>query len=441
MSAFVLAPFETLLALQGFVSVFFLGCILLRVLALATAAAPAPEPLVRFHAGDMPVYTVLVALYREAGIVPELLVALGRLQWPRSKLEIKLVCESDDADTLAAIRAQPLRSNIEVIEVPPVGPRTKPKALAYALQAVGGEFVVLYDAEDRPHPLQLVEAWQRFRANGPDLACLQAPLEISNGTSGSIARLFALEYCALFRGLLPFLSRRRLVLPLGGTSNHFRRTVLEEVGGWDPYNVTEDADLAVRLARNGYRTETITRPTLEAAPDDYATWLPQRTRWFKGWLLTWLVHMRDPVRLFRELGPGSFVVMQLLFVGMVLSAFAHPIMLATLLVLILRITAGYPLGPAQNALFAIDAVNLACGYASFILLGWQTLTREERRGFWKAVVFTPPYWMMLSVAALKSVYQLWRAPYFWAKTHHPPRLRGGAGLSSPPAQGSPVPRR
>jgi len=222
---------------------------------------------------------------------------------------------------------------------------------------------------------------------------------------------------------------------------HFRRTVLEEVGGWDPYNVTEDADLAVRLARNGYRTETITRPTLEAAPDDYATWLPQRTRWFKGWLLTWLVHMRDPVRLFRELGPGSFVVTQLLFVGMVLSAFAHPIMLATLLVLILRITAGYPLGPAQNALFAIDAVNLACGYASFILLGWQTLTREERRGFWKAVVFTPPYWMMLSVAALKSVYQLWRAPYFWAKTHHPPRLRGGAGLSSPPAQGSPVPRR
>lgn len=441
MSAFVLAPFETLLALQGFVSVFFLGCILLRVLALATAAAPAPEPLVRFHAGDMPVYTVLVALYREAGIVPELLVALGRLQWPRSKLEIKLVCESDDADTLAAIRAQPLRSNIEVIEVPPVGPRTKPKALAYALQAVGGEFVVLYDAEDRPHPLQLVEAWQRFRANGPDLACLQAPLEISNGTSGSIARLFALEYCALFRGLLPFLARRRLVLPLGGTSNHFRRTVLEEVGGWDPYNVTEDADLAVRLARNGYRTETITRPTLEAAPDDYATWLPQRTRWFKGWLLTWLVHMRDPVRLFRELGPGSFVVTQLLFVGMVLSAFAHPIMLATLLVLILRITAGYPLGPAQNALFAIDAVNLACGYASFILLGWQTLTREERRGFWKAVVFTPPYWMMLSVAALKSVYQLWRAPYFWAKTHHPPRLRGGAGLSSPPAQGSPVPRR
>lgn len=441
LAAFVAAPVETLLALHGFVSVFFLGCILLRVLAMVTAAAPEAEPLAPFSAREMPVYTVLVALYREAGIVPELLVALGRLQWPRSKLEIKLVCESDDDETLAAIRAQPLRPNVEVVEVPPAGPRTKPKALAYALQAVGGELVVLYDAEDRPHPLQLIEAWQRFRASGQDLACLQAPLEISNGNAGLIARLFALEYCALFRGLLPFLARQRVVLPLGGTSNHFRRSVLEEVGGWDPYNVTEDADLAVRLARNGYRTETITRPTLEAAPIDYATWLPQRTRWFKGWLLTWLVHMRDPVRLFRELGTGSFIVMQLLFIGMVLSAFAHPIMLATLLVLVLKIAVGYPLSPVQNALFAVDVVNVACGYASFILLGWQTLTREERRGFWKAVVFTPPYWMMLSVAALKSVFQLWRAPYFWAKTHHPPRSRGGAGLSSPPDPGSPVPRR
>lgn len=441
LSAFILAPFETLLAAHGFVSVFFLGCVLLRVLALATAAAPEAEPLVPFHAHDMPVYTVLVALYREAGIVPELLVALGRLQWPRSKLEIKLVCEADDDDTLAAIRAQPLRPNVEVVEVPPIGPRTKPKALAYALQASGGEFAVLYDAEDRPHPLQLIEAWQKFRASGPDLACLQAPLEITNGTTGPIARLFALEYSALFRGLLPFLARRRLVLPLGGTSNHFRRSVLEDVGGWDPHNVTEDADLAVRLARNGFRTETITRPTLEAAPDDYATWLPQRTRWFKGWLLTWLVHMRDPVRLFRELGAGSFVVMQLLFIGMVLSAFAHPIMLATLLVLVLRTAVGYQLSPTQNALFAIDVVNLACGYASFILLGWQTLTREERRSFWKAVVFTPPYWMMLSVAALRSVYQLWRAPHFWAKTHHPPRRGSGADFSSLPAPGIPAPHR
>ena len=221
-AAAVLAPFATFVALVAVLTVFFLGCVLLRVLAMASAAPPAPPQLAPFSAEALPVYSVLVALYREAGIVPELLVALGRLQWPRSKLEIKLVCEADDAATLAAIRAHPLRPNVEVIEVPPVGPRTKPKALAYALPAVGGEFVVLYDAEDRPHPLQLIEAWQKFTSSGPDLACLQAPLEITNGHAGPIARLFALEYAALFRGLLPFLARRRLVLPLGGTSNHFR---------------------------------------------------------------------------------------------------------------------------------------------------------------------------------------------------------------------------
>ncbi|KAB2955164.1 MAG: glycosyltransferase [Rhizobiaceae bacterium] len=445
-AAAVLAPLETLIALQGFLSLFFFGCVLLRIMAMTVAAPPEPPPIEPFAARDLPVYSVLVALYREAGIVPELLVALGRLQWPRSKLEIKLVCESDDDDTIAAIRAHPLRPNIEVIEVPPAGPRTKPKALAYALPTVEGEFVVLYDAEDKPHPLQLLEAWQRFRTGGPDLACLQAPLEISNGNAGPIARLFALEYAALFRGLLPFLARRRLVLPLGGTSNHFRRSLLEEVGGWDPHNVTEDADLAIRLSRHGYRTETISRPTREAAPTDFATWLPQRTRWFKGWLLTWLVHMRDPVRLLRELGLGSFIVSQILFVGMVLSAFAHPIMVATIFALAARFAAGYPLSTRQHGLLAVDAVNIACGYASFVLLGWQTLTRNERRGFWKAVVFTPVYWLMLSLAALKSVVQLWRAPYFWAKTHHPPR-RGAsagsiaAGLSPSPAPGMPVLRR
>lgn len=438
-AAAVLAPFETLFVAQLMLSVFFLGCVLLRVLAMARAAPPAMAPLAPFAARDLPVYSVLVALYREAGIVPELLVALGRLQWPRSKLEIKLVCEADDEATLAAIRAHPLRAGVEVIEVPPVGPRTKPKALAYALPTVSGEFVVLYDAEDRPHPLQLLEAWQKFTAGGPELACLQAPLEISNAKAGPIARLFALEYAALFRGLLPFLARRRLVLPLGGTSNHFRRDILEKVGGWDPHNVTEDADLAIRLARNGYRTETISRATLEEAPNDFATWLPQRTRWFKGWLLTWLVHMRDPLRLLREIGPGSFLITQFLFVGMVLSGLAHPIMLATVTALAIRTVAGVSLGTMHGSLLLIDITNIACGYASFILLGRQTLTRQERRGFWKAVVFTPVYWMMLSVAALKSFIELWRAPHFWAKTDHPPRRDLRKSMS--PGRGTTAPRR
>lgn len=232
---------------------------------------------------DLPVYSVLVALYKEAEVVPDLLVGLGLLAWPRSKLEIKLVCEQDDAETIAAINVHPLRSFVEVILVPPSLPRTKPKALAYALRLSRGELIVLYDAEDRPHPMQLAEAWQRFQTAGRDLACLQAPLEIANRQENIIANMFGFEYAALFRGLLPWLADNRITLPLGGTSNHFCRDVLEEIGGWDPYNVTEDADVGLRLARHGYRCETLSCPTREQAPADFASWHRQRVRWFKGW--------------------------------------------------------------------------------------------------------------------------------------------------------------
>lgn len=263
-------------------TVFFLSCVALRFAAVLSIRAHKGRLPRAMPKGEKPVYSVLVALYQEAGVVPDLLAALDRLEWPRDRLDIKLVCEADDALTLAALQACNLPAHVEVVEVPATGPRTKPKALAYALQMAGGEFVALYDAEDDPHPMQLVEAWLRFRDGGPELAAVQAPLEISN-RSGFIARMFAFEYAGLFRGVLPWLSLRRLMLPLGGTSNHFRRNVLEEVGGWDPYNVTEDADLGMRLARFGYRTEVISCPTLEPAPRHLKVWLPQRTRWFKGW--------------------------------------------------------------------------------------------------------------------------------------------------------------
>lgn len=283
------------LAVHLVFTLFFMACVVLRLLAVRRAPSPALPLVSALVPERMPRYTVLVALYREAEIVPDLLVALGRLVWPRGKLEIKLVCEADDAETITAIRVQDLRPLVEVIEVPASAPRTKPKALAYALQMVAGDYVALYDAEDRPHPLQLVEAWQRFQAAAPGLACVQAPLAIANRDRGLLARMFAFEYSGLFGGMLPFLSRNRLVLPLGGTSNHFRRDILEAIGGWDPFNVTEDADLGLRLRRFGYRTEMISLPTLEIAPESFAEWLPQRTRWFKGWIRLFPVNAQSIV--------------------------------------------------------------------------------------------------------------------------------------------------
>ncbi len=414
----VLAPMQMLAVLHGLATFFFFACVALRFAAVASLK---PLPLnspVDPPPANAPRFSVLVALYREAEIVPNLLEALERLVWPRDRLEIKLVCEADDTPTLAAIRARKLPRHIEVIEVPPGEPRTKPKALAYALPLTSGEFVALYDAEDEPDPMQLAEAWQRFQGSGPDLAVVQAPLEISNRSSSLITRMFAFEYAGLFRGLLPWLSGRRLMLPLGGTSNHFRRAALDAVGGWDPFNVTEDADLGIRLARFGYRAETISRPTYEPAPDRIGVWMPQRTRWFKGWAQTWLVHMRNPRRLMADLGPASFVVAQVLFAGMLASAMLHPLLLATFVFLILELLSTEPIGLLRSALLLFDVVNIACGYLSFLLLGWQTLNRQEKRGFWKTVLLTPPYWLMLSFAGWRAIWQLWREPHFWEKTPH-----------------------
>lgn len=419
-AALWIAPGDVWLALHFVFSIFFLACVGLRFAALASARPQQPSKAAAVPAADLPVYSVLVALYREAEVVPELVAALKRIDWPASKLDIKLVCETDDRATLAAICALRLPRHIEVVEVPVSGPRTKPKALAYALPLAGGEFVALYDAEDHPHPKQLLRAWQKFRESPPEVACVQAPLEIANRGAGLLTRMFAFEYAALFRGLLPWLAGWRLLLPLGGTSNHFRRAVLDEVGGWDPYNVTEDADLGMRLARFGYRTETIACPTWESGPDRLAFWLPQRTRWFKGWMQTWLVHMRDPAMLMRELGPASFVICQILFAGMVLSALAHPFLLFTGVILVVDLALARPGDSWKSALLAVDIVNIACGYLSFLLLGWQTLRLREKVGFWAIVLFTPFYWMLMSIAAWRAVWHLWRKPHLWEKTPHRP---------------------
>ncbi|MBE7183374.1 MAG: glycosyltransferase [Methylobacterium mesophilicum] len=421
--AFLLAPRAALAVTHVLSSLFFLACVALRLGAIRAAPPYRLAPIAQRAHEEPPVYSVLVALYRERAVVPQLIGALRALEWPAGRLEVKLICEADDRDTTEAIREALPPPNFEVVEVPPALPRTKPKALNYALPLTSGEFVVLYDAEDRPDPLQLKEAFDRFRRAGPDLGCLQAPLVISNGPASPVAGLFGLEYAALFRSLLPYLAQKRSFLPLGGTSNHFRRSALEEAGGWDPFNVTEDADLGLRLLRMGYRTETLTRPTLEDAPEDLATWLPQRSRWFKGWLQSLFVHMREPGLLLLEIGLRPFLVTQVLLLGMVASALVHPLLIATFAVLGWRLVSGVPFDAFYAAILLLDIVNIVCGYLSFLALGWRSMNKHERRGFPRLVLLTPFYWMLLSVAAWNAVWQLWKRPHHWSKTAHKP-VRG-----------------
>ncbi|WP_425291669.1 glycosyltransferase family 2 protein [Aminobacter anthyllidis] len=230
--------------------------------------------------------------------------------------------------------------------------------------------------------------------------------------------MFGFEYAALFRGLLPWLANNRILLPLGGTSNHFRRDVLEATGGWDPFNVTEDADIGLRLARSGYRCETLTLPTREDAPETMREWHNQRVRWLKGWMVTWLVHMRHPRALARQLGPVSFIVTQILFVGMVFSSLMHLVLAMTLIALSVQIALDQPWGIWQTRLVALDIASVILGYFCFLFLGWLVLEPKERRGFWKLCLFTPVYWTMLSFAAWRAVIELVRRPHHWAKTPH-----------------------
>lgn len=416
----VFAPLPTLFAIDIVATVAFLACVGVRLLAVRQARPLRRVALEPVEGAELPVYSVLVALYREKAVISQLLVSLGKLQWPHSKLEIKLVCEEDDEETLAALRAHRLRSCVEVVVVPPGGPRTKPKALSYALPLCSGEFVTLFDAEDRPHPHQLMEAWQRFRDDGDDLACLQAPLVVANIERHPLARMFGFEYAGLFRGLLPWLAHSGRVLPLGGTSNHFRRKALVDVGGWDPYNVTEDADLGLRFRRLGYRTGVLTCPTMEDAPEDVATWLPQRVRWFKGWLQTWLVHMRNPRLLWNELGPANFVLAQVVSLGAVVSAMVHPVMLATTVVLGARLAIAQSLPFFETAMLTLCLLSLALGYGAFIAIGAATLASRERAGLGRIILMTPFYWMLLSVAGWLAVWEIYRRPHHWNKTEHKP---------------------
>jgi hypothetical protein len=417
-TALIVWPSDTIFALHLSASLFFLSTAWLRVAAASVAFPREPAVLTNLEAGETETYSVMVALYQEADVVPDLLNTLLALDWPRSRLEIKLVCEEDDSTTLEALRSHALPSWFEIVEVPVAMPRTKPKALNYAFQLCTGRYVAIYDAEDRPDPQQLREARRAFARLPLDVGCLQAPLDIANARENHLTALFAMEYRALFRGLLPWLSNHQLVVPLGGTSNHFRREALEGVMAWDAYNVTEDADLGMKLYRLGYRVEMITRPTLEDAPAQLDVWLRQRTRWFKGWMQTWLVHMRNPLKLFRELGLVSYLVSQILFAGMFLSALLHAFIVFFMIGIVLKLAAVSTLSSRELMLLAIDGSNILAGYGGLILLAYRSTRPSERKGFWGVAARIPVYWLAMSAAAWRAAWQLWRRPHFWEKTPH-----------------------
>jgi cellulose synthase/poly-beta-1,6-N-acetylglucosamine synthase-like glycosyltransferase len=415
------APREALMVLGLFLSLFFLLAILLRlaaVLSLAFPAAKRRKPGLLSDA-DLPRYTVLVPLFKEAQVLPHLARALAELDYPPAKLDIKIVLEAVDTATIEAAAGLAFPGNVDLIIVPDRQPRTKPKALNYALQFATGDFAVIYDAEDRPDPDQLRKAATVFYDASAEVACLQARLDYFNARENWLSRQFTIEYATLFRGLLPLLSRFGLPLPLGGTSNHFRIGVLRALGAWDPYNVTEDADLGMRLHRAGYRVETLDSTTYEEACCQSLPWVKQRTRWLKGWMQTFGVHMRAPAATLRQTGLAGFLAFQAYFAGIIVSSLAHPLFYVLLAWDAIQGTlfkAGATL--RGDILLAVAIVNFIGGYAVNLALGVMSLRGTGHKGLWPHVIFVPLYWLYVSAAAYRAVWQLFRAPFYWEKTEH-----------------------
>lgn len=364
---------------------------------------------------DLPVYTILIALRDEANMVPQLIAAMRRIDYPPEKLDIKFVVESESRATLEGVARELNDARFELVIVPDAPPQTKPKALNYALPLVRGEYLVIYNAEDIPQPDQLRRAVSIFRAR-PEYDCIQAELVIDNAGENGLTALFTGEYAGLFGLLLPSLARWRMPLPLGGSSNHFRVQSLKEVGGWDAFNVTEDVDLGLRLTRLRYRTGTFDSRTYEEAPVRLGPWIRQRTRWMKGWMQTFIVHNSRPRKLLEDMGWRNFLIFQAYVGGMIFSA---PLISVFTLLLAARVLMGKGLGIDLFSPWGLAEVFvLVTGYSAAFAVATMGLLRLGMRSLLTWQILLPFYWLLTSWAAFRAIYELVTRPYFWAKTPH-----------------------
>lgn len=435
LALFLLAPRTTAVVVVGVLVALYAAATTHRLLLIRRAVVDDPtlevtdEEARGVPDADLPVYTVLVPAYREPEVVPRLVDGLAALEYPADRLDILLLLEEDDVATIAAADRACAGTAVRVVLVPPSEPRTKPKACNFGLTEARGEFVTIYDAEDRPEPLQLRRAVVAFARGGPDLACLQARLSYHNADQNLLTRWFTLEYDVWFRWLLPGLMATRAPIPLGGTSNHIRRDVLVGMGAWDAWNVTEDADLGIRLARHGWRTAMLGSTTYEEANSDAINWVKQRSRWYKGYLQSFFVAVRRPVVLYREIGTGGIA-------GLVLFVFATPV-LALLNPLFWGLTLLWWLATPAFVAALFPPVTYYLGMACWMLGGlsaiYSGLAISRVAGkphLAPAALVVPLYWVLMSLAAAKAVVQLVRQPSYWEKTTHgldvaAPVLAGG----------------
>jgi cellulose synthase/poly-beta-1,6-N-acetylglucosamine synthase-like glycosyltransferase len=404
------------------INLFYVASILFKLLLSLVGSADrfhqiTDEEVAALDDRTLPIYTILVPVYKEPEVIPILINSLSKLDYPHERLDVIILLEENDQATIEAARAAKPPRYVRLLIVPDSKPKTKPKACNYGLAFARGEYLTIYDAEDIPDPDQLKKAVIAFKKGDPSLVCVQAALNYFNRNENFLTRMFTLEYSYWFDYLLPGLETLKMPIPLGGTSNHFRTDRLRELQGWDPFNVTEDADLGIRASQHGYTVGVINSTTYEEANCALKNWIRQRSRWIKGYMQTWLVHNRHPLRSLRKLGLKNWLAYQFFIGGSFFTFLTSPIM--WLLFFYWLLTRAHWL---QNIfpswLIYLGLFNLLVGNAIGIYLN---LVAVFRRGYYDLAFYAllnPIYWQLHSIAAYMALWQLFTKPFYWEKTIH-----------------------
>ena len=417
-AALVKAPITTLIIGNVLVTGYFLAAILFRFVLMLIGALPLKkQPAITIPESELPVITILLPLFQDAESLTQLSAAIDGLHYPTAKKDVKLLLEENDEGTITEAERLGLFERYDVTIVPAGAPQTKPKACNIGLKLARGDLIVIYDAEDQPEPDQLLKAVHGFQDRDDRLICLQARLNYYNRSENWLTSLFTSEYSLWFDWLLPGLQRLNAPIPLGGTSNFFRTQKLIEIGGWDPFNVTEDADLGLRISRLGYRVAMLNSTTFEEANCRVGNWVRQRSRWMKGYMQTWLVHMRHIRALKETTGWRGVFAMQLFVAGAFISALLFPLLwvvfiywLATHAAIISKVFPEPLLTLNLTALIIGNAVFIASAMIGPLKRGWVKIAL--------AGITAPAYWLLASIAAYRGLFQLITMPYFWEKTDH-----------------------
>ena len=422
---------DTSIILNIMISVFFLVAILFKMfLALVGSRFELHQAVTRDEVkelvnDELPIYTILLPVYKEDKLIKKLIWNLQSLDYPREKLDIKLLIEEDDDKTLNAVRNLDFPAIFEVVVVPFHMPKTKPKACNYGLHFAHGKYLTIYDAEDIPDTDQLKKVVAMFNKLPSNYICIQSALNYFNRNENFLTRMFTLEYSYWFDYMLPGLDTLDIPIPLGGTSNHFKLDNLVELGAWDPFNVTEDADLGVRAYAKGYKVAIVNSTTFEEANNEPINWIRQRSRWIKGYMQTYLVHMRNPIELWRKVGWKGFLGFNFFIGATPLTFLVYPFLLAIFICyLVFDLSTIRTLFPDWVLFMSI--FNLMVGN---ILMIYINMMAVFKRRFYELILFSianPVYWLMHSIAAFKGLYQLIVKPFYWEKTEH-----GLSKVSSP----------